>query len=43
MATTRKAWRDAAATPQGKTSLVQACTTMLESTKKSMASYNCTW
>lgn len=38
---TRTAWRNAAATPQGKSSLAQTCKAMTDQTKTSMKSYNC--
>jgi len=41
--TMRKSWRDAAATPQGKAGLAQACKQALETAKTSMASYQCSW
>ncbi|MCA1636017.1 MAG: hypothetical protein LC802_20575 [Acidobacteria bacterium] len=39
----RKAWRDAAATPAGKSSLAQACKTAHETAKASLASFGCSW
>lgn len=39
----RKAWRDAAATPAGKASLAQACKTAHDTAKTSLASYGCSW
>ena len=43
METARKMWKDAAATPQGKAGLAQACKQALETAKTSMASYQCSW
>ncbi|MFL6210212.1 MAG: hypothetical protein ACJ74W_15255 [Pyrinomonadaceae bacterium] len=40
---TREAWRKAAATPQGKTTLAQACKTAREAAKTSMAAYGCSF
>ena len=40
---TRDAWRKAAATPQGKASLAQACKTMRDTTKQAMSSFGCTF
>jgi len=40
---TRNSWKSVAANPQTKGTLAAACTSILESTKKSTASYNCTW
>jgi hypothetical protein len=37
----RKSWRDAAATPQGKASLGQACKMISDQTKQSMKPYGC--
>jgi hypothetical protein len=37
----RKSWRDAAATPQGKASLAQACKMISDQTKQSMKPYGC--
>jgi len=39
----RKGWRDLAANPQTKPTLVQACKTSLESARTSMKSYGCTF
>ena len=36
-------WKQAASTPQGKESLVMACTQSLAATKQALAAYNCTW
>jgi ABC-type phosphate transport system substrate-binding protein len=41
--TTRKAWKDAAATPQGKAGLAQGCQAALNTAKQSMSAYGCTW
>ena|SRR5947209_11815675 len=43
METARKMWKDAAATPQGKAGLAQACKQALETAKSSMGSYGCSW
>ena len=43
METARKMWKDAAATPQGKAGLAQACKQALETAKTSMSSYGCSW
>jgi hypothetical protein len=40
---TREAWRKAAATPQGKTTLAQACKTAREAAKTSMSAYGCSF
>jgi hypothetical protein len=40
---TRNSWKSVAANPQTKGTLAAACTSILEATKKSTASYNCTW
>ena len=39
----RKAWRDAAATPAGKAGLAQACKSAHDVAKTSLASYGCSW
>ena len=41
--TMRNAWKKAAETPQGKTSLAQGCKTALEQAKTTMGSYGCSW
>ncbi len=41
--TQRKAWKDAAATPQGKAALATGCKAALDSAKTSMASFGCKW
>ena len=41
--TTKGAWKQAAATPEGKTGLVAACKQMLETSKTSLSAYNCAW
>ena len=41
--TTHKAWKDAAATPQGKSALATGCKTALETAKSSMTAYGCEW
>ena len=41
METTRKSWRDAAATPQGKAGLAAACKQATDMAKTSMKSFNC--
>ena len=43
LAQTRDAWHKAAATPQGKASLAQACKTMRDTTKQAMTPYGCTF
>ena len=40
---TRNSWKGIATNPQTKGTLAAACTSMIEATKKSTASYNCTW
>lgn len=39
----RNGYKTAASTPQGKAALSQACKQALETTKTSLASFNCTW
>jgi hypothetical protein len=39
--TTRKSWRDAASTPQGKAGLAQACKAARDAAKQALAAYNC--
>lgn len=41
--TARKAWRDAAATPQGKASLAATCKAAHDTAKTSLASFGCSW
>ena len=41
--TMKMAWKQAAATPQGKTGLAQACSQAEAQAKMSMAAYGCTW
>src|ERR687888_926106 len=41
--TSRKLWKDAAATPQGKAGLAAACKQALETAKTTMGSYGCSW
>jgi len=41
--TARNGYKTAASTPQGKAALAQACKQALETTKTSLASFNCTW
>jgi hypothetical protein len=43
MASARNAYKTAAASPQAKGTLAQTCAAALDQTKKSLASYNCTW
>jgi hypothetical protein len=43
METARKMWKDAAATPQGRAGLAQACKQALETAKTAMNSYGCSW
>ena len=38
-----KAWKDAAATPEGKASLATACQTAMDAAKTSMTAYGCEW
>lgn len=39
----RKAWRDAAATPQGKAGLATACKAAHDQAKTTLGSYGCSW
>jgi hypothetical protein len=39
----RTAWKQAAATPQGKAGLAQGCKMALDNAKTSMGSYGCSW
>jgi hypothetical protein len=39
----RNAWKQAAATPQGKAGLTQGCKQALDNAKTSMGSYGCSW
>jgi len=39
----RNAWKQAAATPQGKAGLATGCKQALEQTKTTMGSYGCSW
>lgn len=41
--TMRKAWRDAAATPQGKAGLAAGCKQAHDAAKQSMSSFSCAW
>jgi hypothetical protein len=41
--TSRKAWRDAAATPQGKAGLATACKAANDAAKQSLGSFGCSW
>ncbi|HEX8140466.1 MAG TPA: hypothetical protein VF544_23070 [Pyrinomonadaceae bacterium] len=41
--TTRKAWKEAAATPQGKAGLAQGCQAALNTAKQTMSAYGCNW
>jgi len=41
--TSRRMWRDAAATPQGRAGLAQACKTAHEQAKQAFNSYGCSW
>lgn len=43
MASARTAYKTSAASPQAKATLAQTCAAALDQTKKSLASYNCTW
>lgn len=40
---TRKAWKDAAATPQGKAGLATGCKAAVDAAKQSMGAYGCKW
>jgi hypothetical protein len=40
---TKAAWRQAAATPQGKAGLAAGCKTALDTAKTAMGAYGCTW
>lgn len=40
---TRKSWKEAAATPEGRTGLAQACRTADDAAKQSMSAYGCKW
>jgi hypothetical protein len=39
----KAAWKQAAATPEGKSGLATACKAMSEQTKATVAAYGCTW
>lgn len=39
----RKAWRDAAATPQGKAGLATACKAAQDNARATLGSYGCSW
>jgi hypothetical protein len=39
----RKAWKEAAATPQGKKDLTEGCKEMMAITKQTTRTYGCTW
>ncbi len=41
--TSRKAWKEAASTPQGKANLAPICQTALNTAKQTMSAYGCTW
>jgi hypothetical protein len=41
--TMRNAWKKAAETPQGKSSLAQGCKQALDQAKTTMGSYGCSW
>ena len=41
--TSRKAWRDAAATPQGKAGLATACKAAHDNAKTTLGAYGCSW
>jgi hypothetical protein len=41
--TTRKSWNTAAATPEGRAGLAQACKAAKDAAKQSMAAYGCSW
>lgn len=40
---TRKSWKEAAASPAGKSALATGCKTALETAKSSMTAYGCEW
>jgi hypothetical protein len=40
---TRTAWKQAAATPEGKSTLAAACSQMESTAKQSLAAYSCQW
>ena len=40
---TRRAWRDAAQTPQGRAGLAQGCKAALDAAKQQTAAYGCRW
>jgi len=40
---TKAAWKQAAATPEGKSALAAGCKAATESAKTAMAAYGCTW
>lgn len=40
---TRAAWKQAAATPQGKEGLAMGCKAALDGAKQAMTAYGCTW
>ena len=39
----RNSWRSAAATPEGRAGLAQACRAATDAARQSMAAYNCQW
>lgn len=39
----RKAWKEAAANPQGKEALATGCKSALETAKKTLSAYSCEW
>ena len=41
--TQRTSWRNAAATPEGRAGLAQACRAATDAARQSMAAYNCQW
>ena len=41
--TTRKAWKDAAANPQGKAALATGCKQALDTAKQTFSAYSCSW
>ena len=41
--TTRKEWKKAASTPEGRAGLANACKTARDAAKQSMSAYGCSW
>jgi hypothetical protein len=42
-AQTREAWKQAAATPQGKQAMVMGCRQAMDAAKQAMSAYGCQW